>query len=539
MTFNSWSRTTVDTTPSGFRYWAGFVAILLLVLGAGAGNAVAQLTELYAFQFDSSTSNFPNGQQPSSELIQGADGNYYAITAFGGAGGCPGLIGGETMGCGAIVKITSGGTFSVVYSFPYDGPTQSAPNGVDSLAGLVQGPDGSFYGTAAWGGTVLNCPMPFMNGAGCGTVFKLTPAGKLTVLHSFCGIDGCGALAVDGWLPMGRLIFGSDGNLYGTTNQGGLEDNRYNSGTIFRISRSGTYKILHMFSGNAGTGDGANPAAGLIRASDGNFYGTTQFGGANGAGTVFKMTPSGAVTVLHSFSTSDASGTYPQSALVEARDGNLYGTCYSGGANSVGTVFRISKAGSFQKIYDFTNASGNIGYAPKAGLIQASDGNLYGTAWQGGSVFNSDGTVYELTMSGVATLLASFDPNTTGMTPLDVPLLGSDGNLYVTSPNGGGLNPQGVDDGGTIDRIMTSLPPPIPAIASFSPLKGLPGAKVTISGSAFVGATAVDFNGVPATFTVKASGFIVATVPAGATSGPLTVKTPGGAATSKKNFSVL
>ena len=406
MTFNSWSITIFNTAPSRLRYLLGFVMLCLIFALAVAD---AQVSELYTFQFDSSTSSFPDGQQPASELTQGADGNYYAITAFGGAGGCPGLIGGVTMGCGAVVKITSAGAFSLLYSFPYDASNQTAPNGVDALGGLVQGPDGNFYGTTGWGGTVQNCGMPFMNGAGCGTVFKLTPAGTLTVLHSFCGVVGCGALTVDGWLPMGRLIFGSDGNLYGMTNQGGNGGNIFNSGTIFRISRSGSYTILHMFSGNGGTGDGANPTAGLIQASDGNFYGTTQVGGVNGAGTVFKMRSSGAVTVLHSFSTSDGNGTYPQSALVEASDGNLYGTCYGGGANSVGTIFRISKSGSFLKIYDFTNTSGNDGYAPKAGLIQASDGNLYGTTWSGGANFGDSGTLYQMTTAGSVTLLANFD----------------------------------------------------------------------------------------------------------------------------------
>lgn len=368
------------------------VPVFTFILALGLVQAPAQLSELYAFQFNSAGPDFPHGQQPVSELIQGADANYYTTVSFGGSGTCPGGIGGITQGCGGIVKITPSGTLSVVYSFPFDASNQTAPNGVDPLAGLVQGPDGNFYGTTGWGGTKGNCALPFITSVGCGTVFKLTPAGKLTTLYSFCGITGCNTTNVDGWLPMGRLIFGSDGNLYGTTNQGGLYAGMYNSGTIFKISRSGTYKILHVFSGNAHTGDRANPAAGLIQASDGNFYGTTQSGGANGYGTAFKMTPAGAVTVLHSFSSSDSNGEFPEGALIEAHDGNLYGTCYSGGANSVGTVFRISKSGSFRKIYDFANLSGNLGYEPKAGLIQASDGNLYGTTYFGGSNFGDSGS---------------------------------------------------------------------------------------------------------------------------------------------------
>jgi uncharacterized repeat protein (TIGR03803 family) len=358
------------------------------------------------------------------------------------------------------------------------------------------------------------------------------------VLHTFCGGGGCGSLATDGYLPAGRLIFGTDGSLYGTTQFGGVFQGVFNSGTIFRITRSGSYKILHVFSGNSNTGDGANPAAGLIQASDGNFYGTTMSGGTSGIyGTVFKMTHSGAVTVLHSFTSSnDPDGAQPESTLVEASDGNLYGTTYSGGANGSGTAFRISKSGVFKKIYDFTQAAGNVGFRPMAGLIQASDGNLYGTAWEGGGP-TQVGSIYQLTLTGAATLEAGFDGQTTGSSPVDAPLQGSDGKLYATSPNGGGPNASGAQ--GTLVVLSSSLAPPIPTVSSFSPTKAKVGKKVTVSGTVFVGATAVTFKGTSATFVVNASGFVTATVPAGATSGPISVTTAGGMATSKNNFTVL
>jgi uncharacterized repeat protein (TIGR03803 family) len=178
-------------------------------------------------------------------------------------------------------------------------------------------------------------------------------------------------------------------------------------------------------------GAGANPVGGLIQASDGNFYGTTAPGGVSGSGSVFKMTPTGSVTVLHSFSSSDANGQFPQSALIEASDGNLYGTCYEGGVSSVGTVFRISKSGTFQKIYDFNLAAGNLGYDPAAGLIQSSDGNLYGTTSTGGAT--GSGAVYKVTLAGVASPKASFDSSTNGNLPQNVPLQRSDGNFYLTA----------------------------------------------------------------------------------------------------------
>jgi uncharacterized repeat protein (TIGR03803 family) len=163
---------------------------------------------------------------------------------------------------------------------------------------------------------------------------------------------------------------------------------------------------VHNFTGCCGTGDGESPAAGLMLGSDGNLYGTTQVGGTSGNGTVFKMTPAGAVTILYSFASDDPNGTEPVSALIQASDGNLYGTCLFGGANQRGTVFRISKSGVIKKLYDFTTAAGNVGYSPWAGVIQASDGNLYGTAENGGG--DLDGTIYQLTLAGVATLEGSF-----------------------------------------------------------------------------------------------------------------------------------
>jgi uncharacterized repeat protein (TIGR03803 family) len=375
--------------------------------------------------------------------------------------------------------------------------------------------------------------------SGCGTVFKLTKTGTLTVLHSFCGGSGCGSLTTDGAEPTGRMVFGANGDLYGTTQIGGLYNGFYNQGTIFRITTSGAYTVLHVFSGNFGSEpDGANPAAGLTLASNGDFYGTTTAGGASGDGSVFKMTASGTVTLQHSF-TGSSDGSMPIGALVQASDGNLYGTCYSGGANGTGTVFRITTKGVFTKIYDFAAEAlpGNIGYLPRAGLIQASDGNLYGTAWQGGA-FTATGTIYQLTLGGVGTLEASFDASTTGFSPLGALLQGSDGRLYVTLQDDGGENSDEVEDSGAIS-VLDGLEPPKPGAFQFSPTSGLVGAKITLRGSAFVGTTAVMFNGMSAASVVDASGYITATVPALATSGTISVTNAGGTTTSKSSFTVL
>jgi uncharacterized repeat protein (TIGR03803 family) len=513
---------------------ARFCLAAILMASFQTGFAHAQLTQLYAFEYNpSATSNYPDGETPYAELIQGADGNYYTTTFAGGSGACTDGVEGLTQGCGAVVKITPAGVLSVLYSFPFDSSNNTTPNGMFPVAGLVQGPDGNFYGVASGGGssgTDFCQPSPGI--FGCGTVFKITPGGTLTLLHSFCGGYGCESAPPDGADPRGRLVY-SGGYYYGTTQQGGLYNGEYNAGTIFRISPSGAYEIMHTFSGNSGTGDGAGPEAGLTLASDGNFYGTTQFGGTSGNGTVFKMTPAGTVTILYSFASDDTNGTEPLSALIQASDGNLYGTCYSGGADEAGTVFRISKAGAIKKLYDFVGTAGSY---PQAGVIQASDGNLYGTAGGGGG--DDSGAIYQLTLGGVATLEGSFT-FATGYGPVGALVQGSDGRLYVTSQSGGGTNSSGVSDAGAIDVFNGGLAAPKPGILRITPTSGAVGAKVTISQGPYIGTTEVKFNGTSATFKVRGSEFITTTVPAGATSGTISVTTPGGTAISKQSFTVL
>lgn len=495
----------------------------------------AQLTQLYAFQYNANTtSNYPDGETPMAELIQGADGNYYTTTFMGGSGACADGIQGLVQGCGAVVKITPAGVLSVLYSFPFDAGNNTTPNGLFPVAGLLQGPDGNFYGVASGGGSSgTDFCQPIQGVFGCGTIFRLTPSGQFTLLYSFCGGNGCGLLATDGADPRGRLALGPDGNLYGTTQQGGYYNGVYNSGTIFRISLSGAYQIMHIFSGNSGTGDGAGPAGGLTLGSDGSFYGTTQAGGTSGNGTVFKMDLAGNVTILYSFLSDDPNGNDPFGSLIQASDGNFYGTCDLGGTNGAGTVFRISTSGHLTKVYDF--ATGSVGSHPQAGVIQASDGNLYGTASYGGG--DLGGTIYQVTLGGVATLAASFG-GASGYGPVGALVQGSDGNLYVTAPNGGGNNSNGVPDQGTIDVFTAGLPLPKPGILGFVPASGSAGTKVTIGLGPYIGATAVKFNGTPGTFKVTGSEFITATVPAGATTGPISITTPGGMVTSKQKFIV-
>ena len=250
-----------------------------------------------------------------------------------------------------------------------------------------------------------------------GTVFKVTPTGTLTTLYSFCAQSRC----ADGSAPFAGLLLGSDGNFYGTTESGGANG----EGSVFKITPRGRLTTLHSFN----IQDGSNPYAALIQATDGNFYGTTQSGGTYLLGTVFKITPHGVLTTLHSFNSAD--GSSPEAALLQAADGNFYSTTYNGGsAESYGTVFKITPAGALTTLHIFDESEGK---GLVAGLVGTSDGNFYGTAGQGGA--NGYGTVFTITPEGALTTLHSFNA-TDGATPTAL-VLATDGNFYGTTISGG------------------------------------------------------------------------------------------------------
>jgi uncharacterized repeat protein (TIGR03803 family) len=262
--------------------------------------------------------NGTNGSYPLAGLVQGSDGNLYGTTVSGGAGGL-----------GTVFQMTSAGVLTTLVSF-------SNANGAAALAGLAQGTDGSFYGTTSLGGNLsLN------NGAGYGTVFKITPAGVLTRLAMFTGANGC--------YPTAGLAQGTNGNFYGTTDYGGNVSTNagYGLGTVFKMTPAGVLTTLVSFN----LANGYNPSASLIQGSDGNFYGTTAGGGAHGCGTVFKMTPAGVLTTLVSFNGAD--GNSPQASLVQGSDGNFYGTTTYGGASGRGTMFQVTPAGGLTTLVSF------------------------------------------------------------------------------------------------------------------------------------------------------------------------------------------
>jgi uncharacterized repeat protein (TIGR03803 family) len=316
----------------------------------------------------------------------------------------------------------------------------SGSDGSEPGSGLVQGRDGYFYGTTSAGaGTNY---IPVCDCYGSGTVYRITSAGTLTTLYQF------GARPTDGVSPFASLVQGTDGNFYSTTGYGGTNFSSFyqcDKGTVFRITPSGVYTTLWDL-GSSRT-DGWFSYGSVMQASDGNFYGTTQYGGANTTcsgtcgGTVFQITPSGSLKVLHSFSSSPSDGACPDLGVVQGADGYFYGATVLGGTNNLGTVFRMSSAGTFTTLYQF-GGKPTDGRSP-ADVIQGSDGNFYGTTADGGTNYNAEvpnsgGTIFKITPQGTLTTLYQFGGRPgDGTEPLGGLVLGSDGNFYGTTYRGG------------------------------------------------------------------------------------------------------
>jgi uncharacterized repeat protein (TIGR03803 family) len=264
---------------------------------------------------------------------------------------------------------------------------------------------------------------------------------------------------------------------------------------------------------------------------DGNFYGTTEQGGAYNSGTVFRITREGALTTLHNFDGAD--GAQPYAALVQATDGNFYGTTYTGGANgNHGTVFKITGGGVLTTLYSFcAQANCADGEGVFAGLVQATDKNFYGaTAFSGA---NGGGTIFEITTGGILTTLYSF--GTDGSHPVGALIQDTNGNFYGTTLLGGELTCNPPDGCGTVFSLDVGLGP----FVTFVRPSGRVGHTGPILGQGFTGTTSVLLNGTPVTFTVVSDTYIRATVPAGATTGYVTVTTPSGTLTSNVPFHVI
>jgi len=469
---------------SCWKVWATF-AICAILLPSSSAQVFTTLVNF----------NGHDGSNPYyMSLAQGVDGNLYGTAENGGA-----------YSDGILFRATLQGAIRI-YSFG-----NGNANGGMPYAGLVLGNDGNFYGTTTNGGN------------GFGTVFKVNPQGTLTTIHLFCAQP---PYCEDGGQPWAALIQGADGSFYGTAVEYGVN----HGGTVFKINPAGTVTPLYSFCAMPNCIDGESPAAPLIQATDGNFYGTTSMGGnpicgPNGCGTVFRITPGGKLTTLHSFSSTD--GYYPVAGLIQASDGNLYGATSSGGGGGNGTIFKITQTGGFETLYSFcAQPNCTDGSGPYATLIQATDGNLYGTTSGGG--VNGDGTVFSIGLNGALTTLHSFDE--TVAIPYGGVVQHTDGTFYGTTFEGG----QGCCNG-----ILFSLSTGLGPFVTFVHNSGKVGQTGSILGQGFIGTTSVSLNGTPANFTVISDSYIQATVPPGATTGYVTVTTPSGTLTSNVPFRVI
>src|SRR5579872_559630 len=434
-------------------------------------------------------------------------------------------------GCGTAFRIGANGDLTTIYDFC------SQPNCADGyfiVAGLDLGFDGNFYGTSGNGGA--NCP-----GYGCGTIYRLMSGGHLSTIHSFCGQPNC----TDGNGPLGPLVQGSDGNFYGTTATGGANSSACNDGcgTVFKITPNGSFTTLYSFCAQSACSDGSYPEGGLVQANDGNLYGTTSMAGSTCQtfcyGTVFRITPAGKLTTLHRFSGGD--GREPIANLIQGLDGNLYGTTYGGGGSQIcnsagcGTIFKITLTGQFTKLYKFTRGDGAY---PAAPLVQGTDGNFYGTTFGGGNPVCTSGcgTVFEITPSGTLTTLHEFQGGD-GENPNSGLLQATSGTFYGTTYEGGSSNNCSPEEAGcgTVFSLDIGLGPFISFVRN--PAKS--GQMFGILGQDLSGSTSVLLNGTPALFTVKSDTLIIATVPPGATTGYVTVNTPSGTMTSNVPFVVI
>jgi uncharacterized repeat protein (TIGR03803 family) len=301
-------------------------------------------------------------------------------------------------------------------------------DGSQPVGALLAGSDGSLYGATEFGGGRTES----------GAIFRISPKPhRFKQLHAFAGDDGAH--------PLGSLVEGADGWLYGTTSGGGAVAGCEDCGTIFRISMAdGSFEIVHRFAG--GVTDGRNPSSGLVIASDGNLYGATRAGGEHDAGTVYRLAADGSVTVIRSFTHQGpgaSAGVHP-GPLIQAADGLLHGTAEMGGsprhcskAGGCGAVFRMTLAG---EVVDHTPMRDELGQAPRSGLAQATDGDDYGTAFAGGpddACADGCGTIFRVRASdGHASRVHAFDGGH-GWGPDAPPLQGADGFLYGTTRFGG------------------------------------------------------------------------------------------------------
>lgn len=484
-----------STTQAGGDFSSGHQYGTILRLSPSG-----DMTKLWSFD--------TNGGIPFSGLTLATDGNFYGTTTIGGAG------------YGTIFKIAPTGTYTTLHSFV--GTTE----GSNAYAPPIQGFDGNLYGTTGDGVNMF------------GAFYKMTPAGAVTVLYKFPGTNR---------YPRG-IVLGNDGNFYGTTigTSTGL-------GTVFKMTPQGKITILHTFNGS----DGSNPMGQLILANDGNFYGTTKSGGSGAQGVAYKISPGGAFAVLHNFA-NDGHGSAPIAGLVQATDGNFYGVAFTNPGVGPGLIYQITSGGTYNIVYEFLSKNKDGG-SPQTAMIQHTGGTLFGDTYAGGiGSFCACGVLFslDLTLDPFVTFLPPQSQAKVGKT---IGLLGqgftgttkvtfngtsgsfnvaSDTYMTVTVPAGASTGLIRVTTpGGTLPSNRTFRV--TPQLLSFDPPSGPVGTQVTITGVSLTQAQGVGFgNRVPAQFTVNSDTQVTAIVPNGAQTGPVGIQTKGGTAISSATFTV-
>lgn len=449
---------------------AGFIFPVLLLAGTASAQTV---TTLYSFGWF--------GSHPPDAPVQGRDGQLYGTTSNGFiSNGC----------CGTIFRVSTSGKAALLHDF-------SGFDGYDPSGGLTLGSDGNFYGTTFEGGYF-----------GYGVLFKVTPAGSLTVLHYF-NSDG-----TDGNFPDAPPILASDGNYYGTTDAGGTND----AGVVYKVTPTGAYSIIY----NLDLAIADNPIGPPTQGTDGNLYVTAWFRGTSVCGSLMKISTGG--LLINSYLLDcppDGENPY---TVIQASDGNLYGTTHYGGAYSGGVLFKLSRSFAYTVAHSF-GASQTEGANPTGPPMQATDGNLYGLDRFGGDF--GYGTIYRCALNGTCSTLHNWSSTVSAGGEI---VQHTNGILYGVTADGG------IYSVGSVFSLDVGLKPGIALVL----YRSKAGSTVQILGQGLTGTTSVAFNGVQATsFKVVGDTYMTAVVPSGATSGPIVVTTPTGVLRSIKEFQVI
>jgi uncharacterized repeat protein (TIGR03803 family) len=471
------------------------------ILGLTLGSAALTFTLAVCAQAQTVTLVYDfhaiGKQADATSIIQGTDGNLYG-TATGG-----------THDQGQIFRMTPSGDLTAIYNFCAKSkcPDGSIPETI------ILGSDGDLYGVTYAGGSDAGFSL------GSGTVYKITPGGELTTLHTFCPTAGC----ADGQGPRG-ITLANDGNFYGTTQVGGA----FSQGTLFSISPTGTFKTLHTFCSQSNCSDGGSPQSPPVQGIDGNFYGVAYSGGTLNGGTIYQITAAGTYKVLYNFcsyQTSCPTGSNPSGALAQDSVGNFFGTTAFGGHTiNYGTVFEFTSEHQYKVLHKFQGSDGNV---PQTELAFASNGEFYGVTQGGGGP--REGNIYKVTSAGVFDSFFAFQCCNEGYDPVYSLFQSTNGLLYGATNYG--TNPCCY---GTIFSVDDNMSPLVETV----PVAGKVGKQIIILGNGLTGSSSVKFGGVKASFTVESDTYIKATVPSGARTGTVSVVTPSGTLNSNPQFVV-